>query len=95
MSTLAPEMNMVVLANAAELTTAVFYAMVGEDVAKKYFGTSESRSVLADATMTAIQRRLGGVLRERPTGQFTAAVKRAGTQSAMRLQRAASPATAL
>lgn len=83
MSTLTPENNMVVLANAAELATVIFYNMIGEESARKYFGTATSRAVLADSVMAAVQRKISPAIRELPTGQFMAAVKRGESRSRM------------
>jgi len=84
MSSLVPENNAVILANAAELATLTVITMMSNDQVRERFGRSLGRAAIADAVMASINRRLSGVIRDLPTGQFQAAVKKGAGQSQYR-----------
>ncbi len=81
MAHLSPQINMAVLANAAELTRLVVSEMMSNENVRDLFASPSARENVYATVNLAVHKKLSGVLRDLPTGQFNKSVLQGGHQS--------------
>lgn len=77
----APEVNMAVLANGAELTRNTVASMMTNENVRNYFGQPAARETVYRTFMLMVHKKLEGRLRNLPSGQFGRSVREGEHQS--------------
>lgn len=75
MSKAAPELNMVILANAGELSRGILSEVLGQNCSDTLFGEPVTRLTLYQLTMSKVQQKLNARIQAAPTGQYGKSVQ--------------------
>jgi hypothetical protein len=76
-----PEINMAIIANAAEMTRLTVSSMMSNDNVRNLFGMPAARENVYAAVSLAVHKKLSGQIRNLPGGQFNKSVLQGSHQS--------------
>ncbi|BAQ02564.1 hypothetical protein [Burkholderia phage FLC6] len=77
----APQTNMAILANGAELTRNTVASMMTNENVRNFFGQPAARDTVYRVFMMKVHKKLEGALRNMPSGQFNKSVRTGEHQS--------------
>lgn len=78
---LSPQINMGLLANAAELTRLVVSEMMSNENVRNLFADPSARETVYATATLAVHKKLSSAIRDLPTGQFNKSVLQGSHQS--------------